>query len=107
MRLDRGTRIFTRCTTKPGQPVWVPDGIAWWPGTVSDREPFESGGGWWVGVRFELGNFIAFPLWQLRERKPSLDGRDKPNEPVPPTHGKPKGIKLVGILTNGSVRGRC
>lgn len=115
MRLDRGTRIFTRFTTKVGQPVWVPYFLLrdrlWLPAIVRGVA-VDPDGTAYADIEFEKGandrtSRGDVPFWWLRERKPHLKGRDKPDEPTPPTHGKPKGIELVGILTNGSVRGRC
>lgn len=117
MRLDRGVRIFTPTTIKPYEKVWVPYIDGWYPGVMVDSvsevegdydEPHV------VVVEFSVlgqnDSLSGFPLWQLREYKGHLADKGKPDEPVPPTIGRPRGNpakKLVGILQNGSVRGRC
>lgn len=109
MRYDRGTRIFTYSTTKVGQPVWAPIWRGWYPCKVVHVSQALAA---LVQIDCEAPREVRMdskfiPLWQLRERRLHLEGRDKPDEPSPPTHGRPRGIKLFGILTNGSVRGRC
>ena len=109
MRLDRGTRIFTPSTTKVGERVWAPIYGSWYSGIVYLSFQPEThahiivctdSGGWGEDV----------PYWQLRAYKPHLADKGKPDEPCPPTIGRPRGnpaTKRVGILQNGGVRGRC
>lgn len=107
MRLDRGIRVFTKYTTRQGIQVWAPESAhdGWTLCTVD--KVFDGGENVAARVEREDGVLFVVPLWQLREYRPWLADFGRPDEPVPPTHGAPKGIALVGILTSGDVRGRC
>lgn len=105
MRYDRGTVMIGRWNAKPGMPVWAPDAVEkTWQATVitfvsDDRAEVY---GW------DLMTYVTIPLWQLRVRDPYKAGRDKPDEPAPPTLGKPKANAAkvrMGIMTNGDIKG--
>lgn len=107
MRFDRGTTILTATTAKVGTSVWVPYHAGWVLATIDKVLPSDGDRPAIARVARHDGVIWAYPLWQLRLHKPHISDGGKPDEPVPPTHGAPRGIGLSGVLHNGGVKGRA